>query len=920
MAAIKGFLLYITATSTHLFHNHDPEKGPPTEFTREDTFDMQVDNDPAQNDNDNDDEEVVDTGGRIFRRFDTGGTGFTSFSSNSRDSKLKIWLRKVSYFIFPPKEDVSSFVPNYRTGPIFSGIIIPFSILLEVPGLTDHWYVRTEENKTVEYRPNPLILDVGLSVSLACALIANVCLVMRFMEHRIKTMTISCVIALTIHDIINITAVATFGVVHRFDDGFTYGQPFWMTVCATIASTITNITLVRDLYITPDFNRSGSGLTRRQRSLVIIIIILFTYLCLGALANALMQKLSFIDGLYFSLVSIETIGFGDIVPKTTATRMFSLVYAVFGIMNLGVAIGMCRETILEALEVGYRKRVNVVRERRKEARKQRRVESRWRRAVEWRLQQANMPMWIHDGSRGPMHVAGGGRGAPRRRAPADGPGFVEVLAEWTGLKKSTGISHSRIMHGPPGMRLNLEALTHSQLEASALEAGVPLETLIPEGFLAADQHLPRVVDGTGSWAQHPLAQHIESAFRPTEARTPTHGRIGAISLILTRFAFAATHNHTPAPAPDEAGRGHVPFTHHDTIFAGDTIEPSANAFAVGQQYITRNRATSLDVGYDPVTVASIEKKAFYAKLTVAWTLFIVFWTIGSAIFSATEKWSYGTSMYFCFVAFSTIGYGDYSPQTPAGRSIFVVWAILGVGALTILISVVQEAYDSKYKRALHIGAFDKAVKRYRVKMQTNRNTRGVKASDADVARARINSDAGITLPESSKGLSDLQCDSPSKPVQEMLEAFPFQILQQARSFNQVVRAYAADDDDGSDASQEVIEGLKRLLDEITRSVGIGRVSNAEIMQETDARHTLFRLSIEKALLKMIDAAEDAVQAIQARDAALHAPHQDIRPNCTSEEGQSQPKNDAYGLHTSQSTRSVAVKSEPRAIDRAWDMT
>jgi len=30
--------------------------------------------------------------------------------------------------------------------------------------------------------------------------------------------------------------------------------------------------------------------------------------------------------------------------------------------------------------------------------------------------------------------------------------------------------------------------------------------------------------------------------------------------------------------------------------------------------------------------------------------------------------------------------GDFSPKTPAGRSIFVVWALLGVGTMTILIS------------------------------------------------------------------------------------------------------------------------------------------------------------------------------------------------------------------------------------------
>ena len=38
------------------------------------------------------------------------------------------------------------------------------------------------------------------------------------------------------------------------------------------------------------------------------------------------------------------------------------------------------------------------------------------------------------------------------------------------------------------------------------------------------------------------------------------------------------------------------------------------------------------------------------------------------------------------MAFTTCGYGDFAPSTPAGRSVFVVWALLGVGTMTILIS------------------------------------------------------------------------------------------------------------------------------------------------------------------------------------------------------------------------------------------
>lgn len=48
-------------------------------------------------------------------------------------------------------------------------------------------------------------------------------------------------------------------------------------------------------------------------------------------------------------------------------------------------------------------------------------------------------------------------------------------------------------------------------------------------------------------------------------------------------------------------------------------------------------------------------------------------------------WIYrGTNIKIGFIAFTTIGYGDLAPQTAIGRSIFVFWALFGVGAMTIL--------------------------------------------------------------------------------------------------------------------------------------------------------------------------------------------------------------------------------------------
>jgi potassium channel subfamily K len=97
--------------------------------------------------------------------------------------------------------------------------------------------------------------------------------------------------------------------------------------------------------------------SRRQRSLLIIVMLLLVYIAFGALVNSFLIDLDFINGLYFTVVSIETVGFGDIVPDNTSSRVFMCFYIVFGILNLGVAVGVARETIFEQLQNSYQKRL-----------------------------------------------------------------------------------------------------------------------------------------------------------------------------------------------------------------------------------------------------------------------------------------------------------------------------------------------------------------------------------------------------------------------------------------------------------------------------------------------------------------------------------------------------------------------------------
>ena len=89
---------------------------------------------------------------------------------------------------------------TYRFLPIISGILIPFSILLSIPSLTDRWYIRTDANNmTIESRPNSLLLNLGMGFSMACSVLANICLIARFTERKVLGMTWLCILFLTLH-------------------------------------------------------------------------------------------------------------------------------------------------------------------------------------------------------------------------------------------------------------------------------------------------------------------------------------------------------------------------------------------------------------------------------------------------------------------------------------------------------------------------------------------------------------------------------------------------------------------------------------------------------------------------------------------------------------------------------------------------
>jgi voltage-gated potassium channel len=89
------------------------------------------------------------------------------------------------------------------------------------------------------------------------------------------------------------------------------------------------------------------------------------------------------------------------------------------------------------------------------------------------------------------------------------------------------------------------------------------------------------------------------------------------------------------------------------------------------------------------TLISFIKDEEYRDLLIT-TLLII--GAGTLIYHYLEGWSYVDSFYFSVVTLTTIGFGDFTPQTDAGKLFTVLYIVVGIGMILSFINTVQHHY------------------------------------------------------------------------------------------------------------------------------------------------------------------------------------------------------------------------------------
>ncbi|MGI9585748.1 MAG: potassium channel family protein, partial [Acidimicrobiia bacterium] len=54
-------------------------------------------------------------------------------------------------------------------------------------------------------------------------------------------------------------------------------------------------------------------------------------IAVGTVVYRILEDWSWVDSVYFSVIAVTTIGFGDLTPSSDASKIFTIVYVLLGI-------------------------------------------------------------------------------------------------------------------------------------------------------------------------------------------------------------------------------------------------------------------------------------------------------------------------------------------------------------------------------------------------------------------------------------------------------------------------------------------------------------------------------------------------------------------------------------------------------------
>lgn len=91
------------------------------------------------------------------------------------------------------------------------------------------------------------------------------------------------------------------------------------------------------------------------------------------------------------------------------------------------------------------------------------------------------------------------------------------------------------------------------------------------------------------------------------------------------------------------------------------------------------------------TIISYLQDEEYRDLLITTAIILA---LGSIAYHYLEGWSWVDSLYFSVITLTTIGYGDFSPATDAGKLFTIFYIIIGLGIILSFIDTIYSHYST----------------------------------------------------------------------------------------------------------------------------------------------------------------------------------------------------------------------------------
>ncbi|KAG0130284.1 hypothetical protein HOY82DRAFT_520578 [Tuber indicum] len=210
---------------------------------------------------------------------------------------------------------------------------------------------------------DPTWLTAVNAVSLAFALVANVCLLLTF-GRRIRYQ-LSQPIVIVFWYISSFLLIALVAAASRHlrlypREEYAFSQSYYYAILSSTLYFIAATFLLANYFNSVILKRYPpifSKPTLPQRALMLQTISLTFYLGVGALVFSKIEGWDYVDAVYWADYTLLTVGLGsDFKLETTLSRALVIPFAIGGIIILGLVVGSVRSLVLERGKIKVKRR------------------------------------------------------------------------------------------------------------------------------------------------------------------------------------------------------------------------------------------------------------------------------------------------------------------------------------------------------------------------------------------------------------------------------------------------------------------------------------------------------------------------------------------------------------------------------------